>query len=220
MFQGFTDQTLAYFLQITLDNSRARFETLREDYNIHVKTPLKALHDELSPILLGIDGGICVKPARCVSGAYNDARFSRSEPIKTYMYLHFLAETGRETDVPGFFFDASYNDYRYGLQLYHPTSAGMTRLRDAVQFKSREFSRLAESLERSGSFTLDGEFYKKDRFPDAPPELKNWLNRKRWWLSRTKRPDADFFSPALVQTVSEGFLALGALYHFMKEGLL
>jgi uncharacterized protein (DUF2461 family) len=220
MFQGFTDQTLAYFLQITLENSRTHFDTLREDYNNHVKTPLRALHDALVPILLGIDKDICVKPARCVSGAYNDARFSRSEPMKTYMYLHFLAETSRETDVPGFFFDASYNDYRYGLQLYHATSAGMRKLRDAVLFKSREFSRLAESLERSDGFTLEGEFFKRDRFPDAPPELKKWLNRKRWWLGRTKRPDADFFSPALVQAMSEGFLALGALYHFMKEGLL
>ena len=219
-FQGFTDQTLAYFLNISLDNSKTHFEALRAAYESQVKAPLRALHEALTPTLLKIDRDICVKPSRCISGAYNDARFSRSAPIKTYMYLHFLAETGREQDIPGFFMDASYDGWRYGLQLYHATTEGMSKLRDAVLENSAMFAQIANDIDVQGLFALEGDSYKKDHYPDAPPVLKNWLNRKRWWLGRTLPPDEEFFSPAMASVLSEGFASLGKLYHFMREGLL
>ena len=85
------------------------------------------------------------------------------------MYLHFCAETGRENDIPGFFMDASYNGYRYGLQLYHRTKQGMAKLRDAVLADERRFSGIAGDIEKSGAFTLEGDFFKKDHNPQAPP---------------------------------------------------
>lgn len=219
-FQGFTERTLEYFLNICLDNTKSNFEANRQLYNEHVKAPLRELHDALVPVMLGIDKDICVKQARCVSGAYNDARFSRSVPVKTYMYLHFCAETGRETDVPGFFLDASYDGCRYGLQLYHRTTQGMQKLRDAVLENSEYFYEMASEIERREEFSLEGDLFKKDRFPGTPPILNNWLNRKSWWLGTTHPPDDDFVSPGLVTRLSEGFLSLERLYRFMNESLM
>lgn len=219
-FQGFTDKTLEYFLNICLDNSKSNFEANRQIYNAHVKEPLRALQEALVPVILEIDKNICVKPSRCVSGAYNDARFSRSEPVKTYMYLHFCAETGRDDDISGFFMDASYNGYRYGLQIYHRTTQGMAKLRDAVLANEKRFMKIAGAIERRGVFTLEGDSYKKDHYPQASPLLKNWLNRKSWWVGRTNAPDEDFFSPGLVNRLGEGFLALRELYGFMNKALV
>lgn len=219
-FQGFSEKTLEYFIRIRLDNSRAAFESLRADYNAHVKTPLLALHEALVPVISAIDPNLRLRPARCVSGAYNDARFSRTEPIKTYMYLHYRAGTDRGTDIPGFFMDASADDYRYGLQLYHPTTAGMALLRDAVLSDSRRFTGIVRDIERRGLFTLEGDMYKKDRYPDAPPALKDWLNRKRWWLGRTHVPDGLFFSPDLTAALAEGFQSLSPLYRFISEAVI
>jgi hypothetical protein len=131
------------------------------------------------------------------------------------MYLHFCAETGRANDIPGFFMDASYDGYRYGLQLYHRSTQGMTKLRDAVLANEKRFTEIAVSIEKRGEFTLEGERFKKDHFPQASPLLKNWLNRKSWWLGRTCAPDEDFFSGGLINRLGEGFLALRELYRFM-----
>ncbi len=219
-FQGFSEKTLEYFVRIRLDNSKAAFDSLRADYDAHVKGPLLALHEALVPVMTAIDPGLCVRPARCVSGAYNDARFSRTEPMKTYMYLHYRAGSGRDTDIPGFFMDASADGYRYGLQLYHPTTAGMALLRDAVLSDSRRFAGIVRDIERRGLFSLEGEMYKKDRYPDAPPTLKGWLNRKRWWLGRTQVPDDLFFSPDLADTLAEGFQSPCPLYKFISEAFI
>jgi uncharacterized protein (TIGR02453 family) len=218
-FNGFTEKTLGYFLTIGLDNTKSNFEANRQVYTEHVRDHLRALHEELVPALLEIDPGICVRQSRCVSGAYNDARFARSEPIKTYMYLHFCAETGRETDVPGFFLDASYDGYRYGLQLYHRTTQGMAKLRDAVLENEKRFSGIVGGIERRGEFTLEGESFKKEHYPQASPLIKNWLNRKSWWLGNTCPPDGDFFSAGLVKRLSEGYRSLRDLYRFMNDAL-
>ncbi len=192
-FNGFSEKTLEYFLNICLDNCKANFEANRQVYNSHVKEPLRALQEELLPVMLGIDKDICIKPSRCVSGAHNDARFSWSDPVKKYMYLHFCAEAGRENDIPGFFMDASYDGYRYGLQLYHRTTQGMAKLRDAVSENEKRFTEIVSGIEKWGEFTLEGDSFKKDHYPQASPLLKNWLNRKNWWIGRTNPPDEDFF---------------------------
>jgi uncharacterized protein (DUF2461 family) len=219
-FQGFTEQTLGYFLSISFDNTKSHFEGLRACYQEHVKTPLYALYEELVPAVLELDPNICAKRARCVSGAYNDARFSRSDPVKTYMYLHFCAETGRETDIPGFFMDASYDGYRYGLQVYHRTTQGMAKLRDFVLSNEQRFSGIIRDIAARGEFTLEGECYKQDRYPSVKQPVKDWLNRKSWWLGSTNPPDGTFFSPALVSRLSGGFSALQGLYRFMSDGLM
>jgi uncharacterized protein (DUF2461 family) len=218
-FDGFTEKTLEYFLNICLDNTKSNFEANRPLYDVHVKAPLRALHEALVPSALELGPDLCVRQSRCVSGAYNDARFSRSDPIKTYMYLHFCAETGRETDIPGFFMDASYDGYRYGLQLYHRTTQGMTKLRDAVRRDEKRFAGIIGAIEERGEFTLEGDFYKKDRFPVAPPALKNWLNRKSWWLGRSCPPDEAFLSASLADRLADGFRSLGGLFSLISEAL-
>ncbi len=218
-FLGFTEKTLEYFMQICLDNTKSNFEANRSLYNEHVREPLRVLHGALVPVMLELDKDICVKQSRCVSGAYNDARFSRSDPIKTYMYLHFCAETGRETDIPGFFMDASYDGYRYGLQMYHRTTQGMTKLRDAALKNEKSFTEIITEIEADGVFQQEGDLFKKDHFPAATPELKNWLNRKSWWLGRTNIPDDVFFTSDLSGLLSNGFMSLKALYCFMCDAL-
>jgi uncharacterized protein (TIGR02453 family) len=218
-FQGFTEKTLEYFLSICLDNSKSNFEANKALYNEHVKAPLRELYSALVPVMLEIDQTICVKSSRCVSGAYNDARFAQSDPIKTYMYLHFCAETGRDTDIPGFFMDASYDGYRYGLQLYHRTTQGMTRLRDAVLENEKQFIEIITRIEADGIFQLEGDSFKKEHFPAAPPQLKNWLNRKSWWVGRTSLPDEAFFSSCFVGQLSESYFALKNLYGLLCRAL-
>jgi uncharacterized protein (DUF2461 family) len=188
-FNGFSEKTLEYFLNIYLDNTKANFETNRAVYNEHVKAPLRALYESLAPAMLEIDPGICAKASRCVSGAYNDLRYAKSDPIKSYMYLHFCAETGRETDVPGFFMDASFSGWRYGLQLYHRTSAGMTKLRDAASADKKRFSKIIRAVD-SGGFALEGEDYRKITSPTNPRPSRHGLTRKAGGSGPSSRPTA------------------------------
>ncbi len=218
-FNGFTEKTIEYFLNISFDNTKTNFEANRSLFNEHVKAPLRALYESLVPVMLEIDPDICSRAARCISGAYNDARYARANPIKTYMYLHFCEGTPRETDVPGFFMDASFNAYRYGLQIYHRTTQGMTKLRDAALKDEKRFLKIIRNIEAGGEYTLTGEDYKKDRFPAAAPPVKTWLNKKSWWVGKTCPPDGVFFTHGLTEQLTQGFKALKELYYFMNGAL-
>ena len=218
-FQGFTEKTIEYFFNILLDNTKSNFEANRALYNEHVKAPVRELYESLVMAMLELDPDICAKPSRCVSGAYNDARYVKANPIKIYMYLHFCAEAGRDNDVPGFFMDASYNGYRYGLQIYHRTTQGMLKLRDAAQNQNKHFLKIIRDIEAAG-FELVGDDYKKDHFPTAKLPLKTWLNKKSWLICKSCPPDEVFFSSALTGQLIDGFKSLKALYDFINEALI
>ena len=218
-FRGFTEETLNYFLSVQIDNSKSNFERLRPLYYEHVRDRLRYLHEELVPAMLEIDSDICVKRNRCVSGAYNDARYSKAEPVKGYMYLHFCAGTERKEDIPGFFMDASYEGYRFGMQIYHGTPAGMKKLRETAEADIKNFSRIISDIEKNDLFALSGSDYKTDRCPGASPEIKKWLNKKSW-LVRAERPaDGIFFTREFADLLADGFGSLKPLYLFAVRGL-
>ena len=66
-----------------------------------------------------LDSDLLSNKRRCLSSAYNDARFSKDAPIKEYFYLRFKLATINKKNAPGFFFDASLTGYRFGLNIYH-----------------------------------------------------------------------------------------------------
>lgn len=217
-FEGFSHQTREYFFGTKIDNSKAFYEKNKPLYLENVKAPLLALHQALTPIVLNIDPDICTKPARCISGVYNDARFSKAQPIKTYMYLHFCASTGRDTDIPGLFMDASDDGYRYGLHIYHQTTKGMQMLRDAALADEKHFTSIIKKLTDCGIFTLEGQDYKKDHYPDMSSPIKGWLNKKSWFLQHSEET-SNFESPKLADELADGFKLLSELYQFYIKAL-
>ncbi len=49
-FNGFSNKTPEYFLNICLDNTKSNFEAHRQEYDGKVKAPLRALHEALVPV--------------------------------------------------------------------------------------------------------------------------------------------------------------------------
>lgn len=120
---------MRYFADIKFNNNKNFFNEHKTEYVKYVKTPLFELYNDLADALIKIDKEIDFKIHRCVSTPYTDACFSRENPIKEYMYIHFKLFCDRKTDIPGFFFDASPDNVRFGFRLYKQTAAGMDKIR-------------------------------------------------------------------------------------------
>lgn len=214
MFSGFSQDTALYLNQIALDNSKSNYERLKPLYQSAVRQPLRDLHAALLPTVLDIDPRICIRPARCISGAFNDLRFSRAEPLKTYFYLHFIAERGRKDDLPGFFIDADCRSYRYGLALYHGTSGYMQAVREKALESPAPFERALDTAFSSGhAFAWQGEVFKRDRYIGADALLHGFLMRKSWCLACVPCDASALYTPALVSLLAYAFEALAPLYH-------
>jgi len=219
MFQGFNEATVKYFEAIRKENSRSNYKEHETLYFEGVKEPLEELYYELFNYFGVIDSRLLSSKRRCISSAYNDARFSKEEPIKEYFYIRFKLDKGGKKSMPGFFLDASLEGYRYGMSIYKPESKDMEKIRE--YFLDNKYSAIdaVQRFRKAGLLELQGEAYKKQRYPDADPMLQPLLERKRLAFVWESSLDEAFFSRSLLDNMLVAYDSVADIYQLMKEAL-
>jgi len=219
MFQGFNEATVKYFEAIRKENSRSNYKEHETLYFEGVKEPLEELYYELFNYFGEIDSRLLSSKRRCISSAYNDARFSKEEPIKEYFYIRFKLDKGGKKSMPGFFLDASLEGYRYGMSIYKPESKDMEKIRE--YFLDNKYSAIdaVQRFRKAGLLELQGEAYKKQRYPDADPMLQPLLERKRLAFVWESSLDEAFFSRSLLDNMLVAYDSVADIYQLMKEAL-
>lgn len=219
MFQGFNDATINYFEAIRKENSKSNYKAHEQYYFEGVKEPLEELYYELFNYFGDIDSQLLSSKRRCISSAYNDARFSKEEPIKEYFYIRFKLDKGGKKSMPGFFLDASLEGYRYGMSIYKPESKDMEKIRE--YFLDNKYSAIeaVQKFEKAGLLELQGELYKKTQYPEADALLKPLLERKRLAFVRESSLDEAFFSRSLIDSMLAAYDSVTDMYQLMKEAL-
>lgn len=113
MFQGFNESTIMYYKAIRKENCKKVFQDNEQLYLEGVKFPLEELYFEFYNYFHKVDRDLLSNNRRrCISSAYNDARFSCGAPIKEYLYIRFKRNIINNKNVLGFFFDASLDGYK------------------------------------------------------------------------------------------------------------
>lgn len=219
MFQGFNESTIKYFEAIRKENSRSNYKEHETLYFEGVKEPLEELYHELFNYFGEIDSRLLSSKRRCISSAYNDARFSKEEPIKEYFYIRFKLDKGGKKSMPGFFLDASLEGYRYGMSIYKPESKDMEKIRE--YFLDNKYSAIdaVQRFRKAGLLELQGEAYKKQRYPDADSVLQPLLERKRLAFVWESSLDEAFFSRSLLDNMLAAYDSVADIYQLMKEAL-
>ena len=64
---------------------------------------------------------------------------------------------------------------------------------------------------------MEGELYKRSRFPNADERAGNWLNRKNIDFIRHESDFSLLFSDALAETLSAHFRLLAPIYSFLMK---
>lgn len=219
MFQGFNESTIKYFEAIRKENSKSNYKTNEQYYFEGVKEPLEELYYELFSYFGSVDSRLLSSKRRCVSSAYNDARFCREEPIKEYFYIRFKLDKGDKKSAPGFFLDASLEGYRYGMSIYKPEPKDMEKIRE--YFLDNKYSAIdaVQKFTTAGLLELQGDLYKRDNYPEADPVLKPLLERKRLAFVKESALNKMFFSRSLLENMLEAYDSVIAIYHLMKDAL-
>lgn len=219
MFQGFNDSTIKYFEAIQRENSKNNYKANEQYYFEGVKEPLEELYYELFQYFGTIDAQLLSSKRRCVSSAYNDARFCREEPIKEYFYIRFKLDKGGRKSMPGFFLDASLEGYRYGMSIYKPEPKDMECIRE--YFLDNKYSAIVavQKFATAGLLELQGESYKKVHYPEADDVLKPILERKRLAFVKESALNDTFFSRNLLDMILAAYDSVAHIYQLMKEAL-
>lgn len=219
MFRGFNTSTVEYFEAIRKENSKKTYNENTALYLEGIKYPLDELYMELYNFFGERDGDLLSNKRRCLSSAYNDARFSRETPIKEYFYIRFKLDKADRKNMSGFFFDASLDGYKYGLNIYKPDARGMERIRDYILDNRHFASEVIEKFSRLNLLELQGEKYKNPSYTGENALLQEWLERKRISLIHAEPLNPCFYERAILERICEAFDSAMGVYYMLKEAL-
>ncbi|HEY5499543.1 MAG TPA: DUF2461 family protein, partial [Bacteroidales bacterium] len=81
---------------------------------------------------------------------------------------------------------------------------------------SEAFGEILDRFEKDGC-ALYGEDYKKKFSNDLPKRFQPWIQKRNFYVSRTRPIDDLFFSDRLRQEIAEIFAVNVELYRFLME---
>ncbi|MEA5059129.1 MAG: DUF2461 domain-containing protein [Candidatus Pelethousia sp.] len=216
-FQGFNEDTYKFLIELAFNNNKAFFEANRGRYRQNVQEPLRALAEALLPTALSIDPAFNPRMTSVLSRIYRDTRFSRDKsPYRNHAWLAFRRPGHRLSESFVLYFEITPQGYGYGLGMYESNLEMMNGLRRRILADPAGFLSYAQAPSLA-KFALDGQPYKRDKVPGAPPALKPFLNRKSLsWCYACDRLTPTL-KPALLEEIRDAFVALGPLYRYVME---
>ena len=210
----FTPDTLAFLAENRFMNSREWFTAHEKEYTAFVKEPLYALSEALAPTMLQIDPQFLTKPQNAVSRIYCDLRFSRAMLYREMLWISYRRDRKCFPAWPEFYFVFSPNEFFYGCGYYSAKADTMDTIRSLILADHPRFRQARAAYEAQSVFTLDGELYRRSRWPGQPLEIRQWLDRRS--LCFTCKPELEeLFAPDLAQRMAAEFIKMKPVYDFL-----
>ena len=219
MFQGFNESTLRYYEAIRKENCKKVHKENENLYLEGVKYPLEEMYFELYNYFIRFDSDLLGNKRRCISSAYNDARFCREAPMKEYFYIRFKLDKSNQKNAPGFFFDASLDGYKYGLNIYNMDAGGMGKIRDYILDNKHFAVEVIKEFNETGLLEIQGEKYKRAIYTDEDIVLQEWLERKRISFIHETCLSSIFYKREILERICSAFDSAKEVYFMLKEAL-
>ena len=217
-FDGFPKEFADFLFSLRFKNTVDLLPENKVTYKALITEPLTLLFNDLTQTALSISETLVAKPSKCVSTMYSDMRFSRTTPLKEYMYIRFR-EPSREHDILGLYFDMGCEGYSYGIRIYNQTSAGMENIREGILAKSRDYGQELARLKQMGMIIV-GEKYARDHYADIDDDaIKELLNMRYFHLCWDQMIDETVFSRKLVEKIASTYVEMSGIFALLKQSL-
>ncbi|MBR5949234.1 MAG: DUF2461 domain-containing protein [Clostridia bacterium] len=217
-FTGFYKETFEFLFEITFNNNVEWFNENRKRYERFVRDPLRLLASELMEDALKVDPNFNPNLNTSVSRIRRDTRFTYDKsPFRNHAWIGFRYPKTRISESCMIYFEITPEGYSYGFGLYSTSSEFMQAYRKRVLSEPHGFLKLARALDNKGYF-LDAERYKRDRFPDAPEELKPYLNVKYFGWGKRFSGVADLIEPSdIEERLKAEMKVMKPMYEFIRS---
>lgn len=217
-FDGFYRETFEFLLEITFNNNTEWFNENRKRYERYVRDPMRALANELMPTALEIDPDFNPNIGTSVSRIRRDTRFTYDKsPFRNHMWIGFRYPNTRVSEGCVLYFEITPNGYSYGYGFYAASTEFMQAYRKRVLSDPAGFITLAKEQEKNG-YLYDCERYKRDHFPDAPEEIKPYINVKSFAWTKRYDDTKSLISPSdVAERLKMEFNSVKPMYNLMKS---
>ena len=217
-------ETLDFWGQTRLKNPRDWFHDHKKTYQEVVLAPLTELVEKLAPVMWEIDPLLITTPKVCktISRIYRDTRYTKDKSLyREVMWIVFTRDKKQYESPCGFVMEFSPNGFRYGCGYWQAPPDIMAAMRELVLKNDPAFRAAKEAYDNQTVFQLEGDCYKRSRFPEQPEELQQWLDRKNIDFMHNSKDFQLLFSDRLADVLIGDFPLLKPIYElFLKAEML
>lgn len=210
-----SSEAVEFLIENAMRNDREWFQENKERFKQLVVSPLAELVDRLAPVMLEIDGQLVVEPrvGRTISRVYRDTRFSKDKSLyRNAMWIVFQRDKRQYPDAPGFFFEISPRFVRFGCGYYCTPPALMQALREMILEDHPLWLSVRDAMSGQDFFEVDGDSFKRTKYPHQPPEKRAYLDRKTVCFLHSSTDYDTAFSDGLADMLAQAFRALEPMY--------
>lgn len=214
----FSPETLDFLFINRAENRKDWYDAHKDDCKRYLITPLNELVAALTPTMLDIDPDMLTEPRRCISRVRRDTRFSKDKTLyRDTAWVCFMRDKKLYHGLPGFFVELSPRGFRYGCGYYEADRASMESIRAMILADDPAYLAAARAFEEQSVFALEGESFKRDRFPGESGTKHDWLNLKNIDFIHNSRDFNLLFSPGLAERCAEDFRLIAPIYNFFMK---
>lgn len=215
MFNGYSGETLDFMWGIRFNNDRAWFAEHKDTYLRVLYQPTldlgRAVYDRMLERFPGLDVNLHV------SRIYRDARRLHGRgPYKDHLWFSIRPEGDVWSHRPVFWFEVAPEGWSYGVGFWNATPQIMAAMRQDMDENPGRLERLVRAMEERGEFQVQGQDYARSK-GEATPLLAQWYNKKNISVGCERPFDDLLCSPALVDTLVEGYTSLEPVYQYFSS---
>ena len=226
---SFTADTLRFFRALKRRNERAWFEAHRDEYEAHIRAPMRALVEEMDVRLARFAPEIVGDPKHSIFRIHRDIRFSKDKsPYKTHVAAWFYHGAGSrkvgqdgEGGSAGFYVQVSPGASFSGGGIWMPPRPALNKIREAIADGAGGFARVAGApvlKRRFGGLDAEASLKRMPRgFSDDHPAAR-WLRLQSFTVGRQLR-DAQAASPRLADLLEADFRAMLPLVRWLNAAI-
>lgn len=221
-FKGFSKNTLKFFKQLEINNSKQWFTEHKEEYEKYVKNLACEFVNDMGLKLNTLPGSFNAIPKinKSLFKLNRDVRFSKNKsPYKTNMGIWFWEGTGKRMECSGFYFHLENNKLMLGCGIYMFTKDMLKLYRDTISNKKQSNSliKILNELTRK-DYTLANEHYKKipRGYEDVKENTNLLLFNGMHAMIEIDLPD-EFFSEKIIDYCLKHFKAMYPLHEWLAK---
>jgi len=225
----FTTSSLHFLRALAHNNKKPWFEAHRDDYEAHIRAPMRALIEEMDVRFARFAPELTGDPKRSMFRIHRDIRFSKDKsPYKTHAACWFQHNAAdhrvggdAEAGSAGLYFHLEPKKSFVGAGIWMPPRPALDKIRDAIADDPKQFGRIVESPAARRRFGgLDDEAMLKRMprgFSDTHPAAQ-WLRYQSFTIGR-QLSDREALSARLPDGLEKDFRLMVPLVRWLNGAL-
>ena len=221
-FNGFSQETLDFFQELTLNNSKAWFDTNRKRYETSVKKPATEFVEEMGEMFHMISPDIQAIPKvnKSLFRINRDTRFSKDKsPYKTNLGMWFWEGERKRMECPGFYFHLEPGALMLAAGMHCMPDFALTSFRNSMNNKLAAESLLNAVNEVSKKGYTVGETHYK-RVPkgfDKDHPMREFLLYNGLTVHKHFDIPDELFSLSILDFCFDHFKKMVPIHQWLKE---